>query len=1216
MADGRVDIETRLETGNLRRDVQTVNSELSRMNNNIASASGSAARSTEQSFNNMNTAAQRGIRSTGREYSNAYRVMSSDGVRSFLEQSTASGNAARAISSAAQQQLRSTEGSYRSQSDAARSSYQQQTQMSQQSYVQQEMMARSSYRQAQEYARMSYNAMSNESRAMHAEMKQGYMQSRMAQLAFINDQVKVKYGYYQLSQSAKNYQGTTQEFMGTVKQLGAEQKRVKEEMMKANEMGKLAMIQQAGTMMNMSTQASKITDNYNRMGNSLLQVNRGGLMVANGFNKMALAGDAAVLSLKMLGPTANMKQLTDMQNMITQGQMRIGMVAMATAVTAGIAYKALWNAAKGPDPSKIYAEQEAALQKYKDAVVARTTEIVNTWNIFEKAQTNATKPATLMKNLQGQVDVMKNWNANLNSIAQKAPKEFADYLSQLGPKAAGEVAAINKMSQPELDKYVALWQERTALAKDRATTELEGLKAQTMAKIKELGDSLTPLGIAFEKFKTVWAEALEPMVQAFSNVVTPAIELGTRIGELVIQFNKAHPSIAMVVQGAMMLVPALMLLLSPLAAGIGLWNGILAAMNGAWMIIGPLVTGLAAMSATVWIVAGALAALAVGFVYLWNNSETFKNGVIAGWEAIKSAAIAIWNFLLTNAIQPAMAAITAFVGEKLAQVKAFWDQNGAAIMQAATTAWNGIVSACQAAMSFLQPIFEIAWMIIKEIVVGTWEAIKNIINGALNIIMGIVQVFTGIFNGEWGRVWEGVKQIWNGALELIWGWFQIWGVGRILGFLGGFVGKFFRYFDDVWKSIKGVWNDVITEIWFFFATKFEAIGNFGKSFMNTLKSMFETVWNAIKSVWDTVMNAIKSSAESIWNGIKSFLSTIWNGIKSVFQTVWEAIKSLAEMYLNAMKTVYTTIWNAIKSFLSAIWEGIKSVFQVVWEAIKSLAEMYLNAMKTVYTTIWNAIKTVVTTVFNAIKLVIDAGMSAANSIISSVMNVIKSVWDTVWNAIKAVVTTVFNAIKSAIQSGMSTAQSIVSSIGNAIKSAFTAIWSTFSNVVSSAFNGVKSAITSGLQAGVNIVKNFGQTFMNAGKGLIDMMAQGIKNAAGAVTGAISDIAAKARDFLPFSPAKTGPLSDIDKLDFGGPITDSIHRATKGIQVNLASMLELPVIGANGGGMTRSFAKSTINNNSGGNTNVITVQIDPRNMEEFEQVIEFFDTFKQKKRARG
>ncbi|WP_042761587.1 hypothetical protein, partial [Streptococcus sobrinus] len=76
--------------------------------------------------------------------------------------------------------------------------------------------------------------------------------------------------------------------------------------------------------------------------------------------------------------------------------------------------------------------------------------------------------------------------------------------------------------------------------------------------------------------------------------------------------------------------------------------------------------------------------LALGFTYLWNNSETFKNGVIAGWDAIKTAAQTAWTFIKDTVITPIMTAISTFVLSILNQIKAFWDTNGEQIKTAAT----------------------------------------------------------------------------------------------------------------------------------------------------------------------------------------------------------------------------------------------------------------------------------------------------------------------------------------------------------------------------------------------------------------------------------------------------------------------------------------------------------------------------------------------------
>lgn len=135
------------------------------------------------------------------------------------------------------------------------------------------------------------------------------------------------------------------------------------------------------------------------------------------------------------------------------------------------------------------------------------------------------------------------------------------------------------------------------------------------------------------------------------------------------------------------------------------------------------------------------------------------------------------------------------------------------------------------------------------------------------------------------------------------------------------------------------------------------------------------------------------------------------------------------------------------------------------------------------------------------------------------------------------------------------------------------IWNAVSKWIKDTWNKIKSAVSEGAQAAykavsdkfneiVSFLKGLGSTFFNAGKGLVDQMAKGIKAAAGKVLKEMKDLAAKARDFLPFSPAKTGPLSDIGKLNFGGPIADSIARAKSLVRTSLGDLLTVPEIGFN------------------------------------------------------
>lgn len=422
---------------------------------------------------------------------------------------------------------------------------------------------------------------------------------------------------------------------------------------------------------------------------------------------------------------------------------------------------------------------------------------------------------------------------------------------------------------------------------------------------------------ATEEMKKATEGIFKPMAELFGKIMTPIVELITHVANLANKFNEAHPVLAKIIQGFLMLIPALTLILSPLAVGIGYWGGLRAAMFGVWALIGPVVTGFAAIMGTVLLVAAVIVLLVAGFVYLWNNNVWFVGTVLNLWESLKAGAIAIWNAIYTQAIKPAIDAVVTFVQSKLAQLKTFWDENGAMIMQAAQNVWGIISGIIKGVMVVIGAIMAVAWPIIKALVISTWDAIKLAINGAINVILGIIKFFAALFTGNWGALWDATKQILLGVAQFLLGFIQ-------LSFLGGIM--------------KGV-----------------------KAFGITIKGAFTKVWDDVAKAFTT---------------------------------------------------------------------------------------------------------------------------------------------------------------------GVTKAQGFV---------------------------------TKGFDEVVGFIKGLGQTFFNAGKGLIDMMAKGIENAASAVLSTVKNLAGKVRDMLPFSPAKDGPLSDLDKLDFGGPIADSLKRGIPTIQRLMSDMVTMPSI---------------------------------------------------------
>ncbi|KKB34648.1 hypothetical protein [Bacillus thermotolerans] len=751
-----------------------------------------------------------------------------------------------------------------------------------------------------------YRGTSEEARRMSQEIRNAFAQQREAMRGVRDDLIKAEYGYFKLAQSAKDYTGTSQQFMAQVAAMGAAHKKATDNMIKNNELMKISLIQTAGTMLNMSTQASKISDNYARMQNPLLMVNAAGLKAADGLNKLANAGNASVLALKQLGPTANMKELNDMTRMISQGMMRFQAVAMGAAVTSYFFYGALHQAAMGN-------------QEYADS-----------------------------------------FNTMLATVRQ----------------------------------------------------------------------------------------ALQPMVDVFTMVMTKVYDFITAIAQMIIKFNEAHPTLAKLIQGVIMLVPALTLLLSPLAVGIGLFAGFQAALASVWPLIAPLVTGLAAMSATVWVTAAAIAGLTAGLVYLWNTNEGFRAAVIAAWGTIKAKAIEVFQGLVTI-ITPAFEAVSVFVQQKLAQMKTFWDQHGTQVIQAVQNAWNMITTVIQTAMAVLGPIIQVGWQVIVMIIQSAWEAIKNIINGAINVIQGIIKVFAGMFTADFQLMWEGVKQIFQGALQVIWGWINLYFIGKFLGPLKGFVTQAKSLLQAAWNGIKNIFTKTL----------------------DAIKSFITSAFNAIKSTIDKAMNAVKSVIQNIWNGIKSFISNVLNSIKSTMTSIWNAIKSLITSVLNGIKSTVSSVWNAIKANITSVMNAIKAAIQAAWNAIKSAITSALNAIKSTVTSIFNAIKSTITSVMNAAKSAIQSAWNAIKSAVTSAVNAIKSTVTSAFNSLKSTVTSAMNNVVSAVKSGWNKAVSFLKSINlasigrniiqglvNGIKSMAGAVSSAISSIASNIKSRIKGAL--------------------------------------------------------------------------------------------------------------------------------------------------------------
>ncbi|WP_121640604.1 hypothetical protein [Virgibacillus sp. Bac330] len=87
------------------------------------------------------------------------------------------------------------------------------------------------------------------------------------------------------------------------------------------------------------------------------------------------------------------------------------------------------------------------------------------------------------------------------------------------------------------------------------------------------------------------------------------------------------------------------------------------------------------------------------------------------------------------------------------------------------------------------------------------------------------------------------------------------------------------------------------------------------------------------------------------------------------------------------------------------------------------------------------------------------------------------------------------------------------------------------------------------------IKGFfeGLDLYQSGKAIIQSAIDGIMNMKDKIVGKVEDIVGAVRDLWPFSPAKEGPLSDIHKMDFAGPIGKSIDKAKRPLTTSMTNL---------------------------------------------------------------
>ena len=441
---------------------------------------------------------------------------------------------------------------------------------------------------------------------------------------------------------------------------------------------------------------------------------------------------------------------------------------------------------------------------------------------------------------------------------------------------------------------------------------------------------------------TILKSQLEELAISFGEILMPVIrDIITKIQKFVDKLNALDPATKQTIIKIGLMAAALGPLLIVVGKTISSIGGLMTFISkvptmiaGAKTAFSTLGAAIGGISAPVVAVVAIIATLVAAFVHLWNTNENFKNSILSIWEQIKSTFER-----LTSGIVDRINAL------------GFDFQNFGELLKAM---WNGLCSV-------LAPVFE-----------GVFQHILDIFTFVTDTILSVLDVFIGLFSGNWEQCWNGIKGIFTGIWDFVVNQFS-----NILNTLTGvadvFLGWFGTSWDEVWTSIK----DFFVGIWDSICSAFQAVADF-----------FTNIWNAISTFFTTIATAIYTTAVTIFTSVYDFFAGILTSIHDFFANIFNAIWTVISTVCTTIYDTISSIWNAIYSFISPLLEAFRYLFETIFQAIHIIISNVMDWISEKIQTIWNAIVAFLTPLLDGIKMFFETIWNAIYTAISTTLSTI------------------------------------------------------------------------------------------------------------------------------------------------------------------------------------------------------------------------------------
>lgn len=623
-------------------------------------------------------------------------------------------------------------------------------------------------------------------------------------------------------------------------------------------------------------------------------------------------------------------------------------------------------------------------------------------------------------------------------------EQKAQYAAMLaGQEGMSGLLAIVNASDEDFQKLTDEINNANGAAEDMASVMMDN----TAGAIEQLKGALESAGILIGEQLTPYirqlAEWITGLVEKFNSLSEEEQEQIVKFGLILAAIGPVLLILSKVVSIVTTVIKAFKLLkgtMTTIKESVELvkagYAGLATQMGGIPKLVAGISTGFGGMLVPIMAVVAVVAVLVGAFATLWKTNEEFRDNMVGIWNSIKES--------INNFFDGVVERIDAL---------GFDFEN---ITEVIKTVWLALCD-------ILAPVFE-----------GAFNTIAIVLDGVFNQILSVMDIFIGLFTGNWEQLGEGVKGVVSGIVET---------------------------FANLGSNILGVIGDIGAEI--LNKLGFEKAAEGFQNFFDTLSDLFGQIPELLSSAIDTIVsfftetipNAFNSAIEAVQgfvdNIIEFFTITVPEAFSTfVNETIPNAINSIVQWFEQLPYMIGYAIGELIGYFYlfaTNLWTWITTELPLIIEGI-------IQWFAQLPSRIWEWLTGVVTSVINWGVEMYNNAVLAASNFVNGAIAWISQLPSRIWAWLTSTVSNVISWGANMVSQARSVATNFVNSFISFITSLPSKVW------------GIIQQIPSKVSA-------IGSQLYNAGRNIFQSLWNGIKSIGDSILGWVSDFAGKIGSFV-------------------------------------------------------------------------------------------------------